>query len=167
MKATARAAVSQLGNLDAEIAELFKMNVSELIGKYRELYGEPTRSRNKSYLQKRLAWRVQELREGGLAPRAIELIATLGDEVPERWRQLAAEAAPPRVEPRDPRLPPVGTRLSKIYRGKEHSVTICSDGIEYQGKRFGSLSAVAKQITGTAWNGYAFFGVAASPERTP
>jgi len=71
------------------------MNVGQLAEKDRELYGEPTRTRNKEYLRKRLAWRIQEQVEGGLSASALERIAQLGDDVPERWRmrQSAQEQA--------------------------------------------------------------------------
>jgi hypothetical protein len=138
------------------------MNTPELLAKYRELFGEPSRSRNKNHLRRRLSWRLQELVHGGLAPRALELITALGDELPERWRQRMAKEPPEPAAPRDPRMPPPGSRLSRVYRGASHTVVVCEDGVEYQGVRYRSLSAVAKQITGTAWNGFTFFGVETS-----
>lgn len=165
MNATARARVAarQLGDLDRELASVARMNTPELLAKYLELFGEPSRSRNKNHLRRRLSWRLQELAEGGLAPRALELITALGDELPERWRQRMAKEPPPPTADRDPRLPPAGTQLSRVYRGATHTVVVCDDGVDYQGTRYRSLSAVAKQITGTAWNGFTFFGV--SPTR--
>jgi hypothetical protein len=160
----ARAAARELGDLDAQLAALQQMTVPELLVKYRELYGEPTRSRNRDYLRKRLCWRVQELAEGGLPPRALEKIVELGDQLPERWRMREKGAyplpEPPKPSaPRDPRLPPVGTVLTRAYRGEIHQVVVRVDGVEYQGEQFRSLSAVARKITGTPWNGYAFFKI--------
>lgn len=160
----ARASAEQLGDIPSQLAALETMSVGALAEKYRELYGEPTRSRNKAYLQKRLAWRIQELAEGGLSKSALERIAQLGDELPERWRMRQAQVQEqrqpqPLEEPRDPRLPPVGTTLRRIFNGATHEVTIGSDGFEYGGTRFKTLSAVAKHITGTPWNGYLFFGL--------
>ena len=163
----ARVAAGQLGVLDAELAALTKMTVSELVVKYQELYGERTRSRNRNFLRKRLAWRLQELREGGLPPKALELISELGDEVPMRWRQLAAESTTGREEPRDPRLPPVGSTLSREFKGVVYQVTIRQNGVEFEGELYRSLSAAAKRITGTAWNGFTFFGVASVPKDRP
>ncbi|MGE5786843.1 MAG: DUF2924 domain-containing protein [Myxococcales bacterium] len=165
MKASARARVAaqQLGDLDRELAAIAKMNTPQLLAKFRELYGEPSRSRNKNHLIRRLSWRVQELREGGLAPRALELITQLGDQMPERWvRRVRGEVAAPTK--RDARLPPAGTRLSRVYRGATYEVMVLEDGFEYQGKRYRSLSAVAKQITGTNWNGLTFFGAVPATE---
>jgi hypothetical protein len=165
--ARARAAAQQLGNLDAQLAALAQMTVPELVAKYLELYGEPTRSKNKDYLRKRLSWRIQELAEGGLSKSTLQLITTISDELPEAWRQRVRALAPTRIDDRGKRLPPVGTTLTRAYRGTEHLVTICKDGFEFQGKQYRSLSAVAKQITGSQWNGFTFFGLAQPDEDAP
>ena len=96
----------------AKLRTLEQMTVGELAEKYREVFGEPTRTRNKEYLKKRIAWRIQELAEGGLTPRALELIERLAPEAPARWRQPvvrnggpAAPAVVTMKAPRDPRLP--------------------------------------------------------------
>jgi hypothetical protein len=132
------------------------MPVRALVEKYRELYGEPTRTRNRDYLQKRLAWRIQELAEGGLPASALARIRQLGDDLPEPWRR---RLAPKFNEPQDPRMPVIGTVLRRIHDGVEHRVTVCADGFDYQGRIFTSLSAVAKHITKVPWNGFLFFGL--------
>ncbi len=146
------------------LAALDKMSVGELAEKYREVFGEPTRTRNKEYLRKRIAWRIQELAEGGLSTRALERIEQLAPEAPARWRQPVArkDGAGGKVVPitrpaRDPRLPPAGTVITRLHDGVEHKVTILDDGFEYRGERHRSLSKVARLITGTAWNGFLFF----------
>jgi hypothetical protein len=160
----AREAVLSLGDLPAQLSELESMTSAQLAAKWRAGYGEPTRSRNKDYLRKRLAWRIQELAEGGLPDRTLTQIVALGDQLPERWRMRQATpvatlpAAPPLVE-RDPRLPPVGTVLTRVYEGASHSITLRDDGFEYAGEVFRTLSAVARKITGTPWNGFVFFGL--------
>jgi hypothetical protein len=148
----------------AKLRALEQMTVGELAEKYREVFGEPTRTRNKEYLKKRIAWRIQELAEGGLTPRALELIERLAPAAPARWRQPVVRnggATAPGVvamkAPRDPRLPAVGTVLTREHGGVEHQVTVLDDGFEYQGERHRSLSAVARRITGTPWNGFLFF----------
>jgi hypothetical protein len=160
--ARARANARELGDVPAQLAALETMSVGQLAEKWRELYGEPTRTRNKDYLKKRLAWRIQELAEGGLSASALARITELGDQMPERWRMRLAptDATPaPALEPRDPRIPPVGTVLRRVFQGVAHEVTVCSEGFEYAGQRFKTLSAVAKHITGTPWNGFLFFGL--------
>ena len=62
----------------------------------------------------------------------------------------------------DPRNPIIGTRLVREWNGTEHTVTVMKDGFDWQGQRFKSLSAIAKTITGTNWNGYRFFGLRAA-----
>ena len=163
----ARAARALLADVPGQLAALADMTATELADKYQALYGEPTRSRNKDYLRKRLGWRIQELVEGGLSSRAIARIAELGDGIPERWRRRQAEetaTTPP--APRDPRLPPPGTVLRRIYQGITHRVTVGDDHFDYEGERFKTLSAIAKRITGTAWNGYLFFGCSAKKATT-
>ncbi|MBU8900710.1 DUF2924 domain-containing protein [Corallococcus sp. M34] len=169
----ARAARKELADLPQQLAALASMSVPELAEKYQELYGEPTRSRNRDYLKKRLAFRIQELTEGGLSTRAVARIAELGDKLPERWRMRQVEDAKPSALPppaavggrapaadgRDARLPPQGTVLTRVFKGTQHRVTVREGGIEYEGQLHRSLSSVAKLITGTAWNGFTFFNL--------
>jgi len=162
LNARATVARRDLGDVPTRLAALLEMTVGDLADLYLSLYGEPTRSRNRDYLRKRLAWRIQEMAEGGLSQRAIKRIAELGDNLPERWRMRQAAAEQPITPPptdRDPRLPPVGAQLRRIYQGTPHDVTVVEDGFLYQGQRYRTLSAVAKLITGTAWNGFLFFGL--------
>ena len=159
--ARARASARALGDVPPQLAALEHMSVSDLAEKYRELYGEPTRSRNKQYLKKRLAWRIQELAEGGLPACAVAKITELGESLPERWRLRQATQAPLDLAavPRDPRIPPVGTVLRRVFDGVAHEVTVCKEGFAYAGGHFKTLSGIAKLITGTPWNGFAFFHV--------
>ena len=62
--------------------------------------------------------------------------------------------------------PVVGTQLIREWRGVEHKVTVLADGFEWEGRRYKSLSAVARAITGTRWNGLIFFGVKRPGGRT-
>ncbi|TQF08661.1 DUF2924 domain-containing protein, partial [Myxococcus llanfairpwllgwyngyllgogerychwyrndrobwllllantysiliogogogochensis] len=173
-KGIARVARKELTDVPQQLAALASMSVPDLAAKYLELYGEPTRSRNKGYLQKRLAFRIQELAEGGLSTRAVARIAELGDKLPERWRMRQVQETKPSAPPpppapvderdgaadgRDARLPPPGTVLTRVFKGVQHRVTVREGGIEYEGQLHRSLSFVAKLITGTAWNGYSFFGL--------
>lgn len=167
-----------------QLAALKTMTTKQLVAKFHELYGFPTRTNHKVYLQKRLAWRVQELAEGGLSPFALERIEQLAKLAPVRWarpREKAGEGAgpaavprlatsrapasvpapPPLVDPapRDPRLPPPGGVLTRVHKGVEHRVTVLVNGFEHQGETYRSLSMIARKITGTAWNGFLFFGL--------
>jgi hypothetical protein len=55
-----------------------------------------------------------------------------------------------------------GTRLLREYAGVEHAITVLRDGFEWEGRPYRSLSAIARAITGTRWNGWTFFGLKAS-----
>ncbi len=154
-----------------EIHKLQQMTVSELQLKWRELYGEETRSRNRTYLWRRLAWRVQEIAHGGLSDAAKQRIEELAPDgfTPARTPQDAIRAAllkhedrnasRPTRTARDPRLPSPGTVLTRQYHGREIRVVTLEDGFEWEGQRYGSLSAVAKAVTGAKWNGLLFFGI--------
>jgi hypothetical protein len=157
-----------------ELAALDAMTVGELAEKYLEVFGAPTRSRNKGYLRRHVAWKIQERVEGGLSPRALERIEQLAPHAPARWRQHVAkgtDAAPstaalskPEHEP-DPRLPAVGKTLTRLYEGTEHKVTVLASGFEYRGQPYRSLSKIAAMITGKSWNGYVFFLGRHNPDR--
>ena len=61
--------------------------------------------------------------------------------------------------------PIAGTRLVREYQGVEHVVTVLADGFEYEGRPYRSLSAIARAITGTRWNGWTFFGLRGAGRR--
>lgn len=145
-----------------EIRRLRDMTVAELHARYADVFGEASRSRNKDFLWKRIAWRLQELAEGGLAERVREGARQRGSDADLRIVPLAEgrgmtimEALAP--TPHDPRVPRAGATLTREFGGINHEVKVLQDGFEYQGRRFRSLSAVAREITGTRWNGMAFF----------
>jgi len=147
--------------LGTQIEALRKLTTAELKRRYRKVFGEATKSNNKPYLLKRIAYRLQEKKYGGLSPRARQRAEQLGKDAPIRRRPDLKKGmgllTPER--PRDPRLPKVGTVLRREFGGKEHTATVLSDGFDYRGKHFRSLSAIAKAVTGTSWNGYGFFGL--------
>ena len=160
----AQADARALGDVPAQLAALETMTVGQLAKLWVELRDEPCRTRNKDYLRKRLAWTIQERAEGGLSVGALARIAQLGDGLPERWRmrQRAESGLPapvPAAEPRDPRIPPPGTVLRRLHEGISHEVTVLAEGFAYAGETYKTLSAIAKHITGTPWNGFLFFGL--------
>jgi hypothetical protein len=172
-----RAEMRRLDDMPSQLAALETMNVPALAEKYRELYGEPTRSRNRAYLKKRLAWRIEANFQGDLSQGALARIQQLGDQLPERWQmrlgqpasepaaagdaatKLDAALSTATTEPRDPRVPPVGTVVRRVFDGKTHEVTVCVEGFEYEGRKYKTLSAIANQIAGSRWNGFLFFGL--------
>ena len=169
--ATAREEAPLQTSVTAQILALQKMTVRELKVKWRELYSEDSRSCNRQYLWRRLAWRVQELAYGGLSERAKARIAELNrdDDLrmlpPRRWQPPSngsGDQPEPQARPqplRDPRIPRPGSTLTRRYRGHEIRVTVLEVGFEYEGRHYASLSALAREITGQRWNGMLFFGL--------
>ena len=155
----------------ARIRALQAMTVSELLAKYLEVFGEESRSRNKGYLFRKVAWRVQALAEGGLTERAKRRAAELANDADARLRAPRGAfgdgtvPAPERTRTdsfgrvHDARLPLPGTVLTREYRGNTIRVTVLDEGFEHEGAVFRSLSAVARAVTGSHWNGYLFFGL--------
>ena len=147
----------------AELAALADLTVSGLAEKYEELFGTPSRSRNKQFLRKRLAFKIQELAEGGLSDRALARIEELQKSLPPLGPGATARGSRRKSEPaaagpeRDPRLPVPGTVLTRRHGKTEHRVTVLDKGFEYKGKPYRSLSKIAREITGTSWNGFLFF----------
>ena len=148
-----------------EIARLKSLPVADLQGEWLRLYGEPSRSRNRDFLWKRLAWRIQELDRGGLSRTASSRIDALAPDGFERARTPATPVAddapaPPRLPVRDSRMPVAGSVITKTYKGRELRVAVRDDGYEYDGVMFASLTAVAKAVTGSkSINGKLFFNL--------
>ena len=115
-----------VANVAVHLAALGAMTVAELRSKYENVFGEPTRSHNKDYLRKKIAWRIQEIAEGGLSERARARINELAVGAPDHWqaparRRMAANGRAENAQ-RDSRLPVAGTVLSRTYKGAEHEV---------------------------------------------
>jgi len=73
--------------------------------------------------------------------------------------KAAAPAKAPAPRERDPRLPKPGGILSRTFKGKEIKVEVLDAGFAYDGKTWRSLSAIAREVSGTSWNGFLFFGL--------
>ncbi|MFH1844881.1 MAG: DUF2924 domain-containing protein [bacterium] len=147
-------------SIAVQIQELRSMTLAELREKHLELYGTETRSHHKDQLFKRLAWRIQELKYGGLSDRAKRRAEEIADDLDARFlppREPRVTTPPRQPSGGTPMKP--GTTLTREYRGEIHQVTVLDRGFEYSGRRFRSLSAVAKAITGSIWSGPLFFGL--------
>jgi hypothetical protein len=147
--------------LDKQIAALQRLDTAELRARYTNLFGEPLRTGNKTWLAKRIAWRLQALAEGGLSERARQCARELAHEAnlrmspPRRRSTKPAQEKP--TQPSDPRLPPPGSMLMRPYKGRTLQVRVLIHGFEFEGTVYPSLSAVAKAVTGSHCNGYLFF----------
>lgn len=138
-------------NIIARIAALKTTPTPGLKQQWRELFETEPPPYNRRFLESRLAYRIQELTYGGLKPATVQRLEALGE-------QLDGGNIVVRRTRADDR-PIAGTRLIREYQGIEHCVTVRDDGYEYQGRPYKSLSAVARAITGTRWNGWVFFGI--------
>jgi len=135
----------------ARLAALKAMSVNELKTEWQALFDAPAPNNSRTFLESRLAYRIQELIYGGPDKQTRRLLDLLADEVEGTLTRKAQIA--------DPRNPVVGTKLIREWDGIVHTVTVLKEGFEWGGQRYKSLSAVARAITGTRWNGYRFFGL--------
>ena len=164
-------------NVAREVATLKRMTVTQLRGRYVEAFGETTRSGNKDWLWKRIAWRMQANAEGDLADRARRIRARaeeLANDADLRLRPRgmpalsnASTTKTANVEFSDQAgvLMP-GTVLTRQYKSQTITVTVLDKGFEYEGEVYRSLSALAKVITGSHWSGNRFFGLAQKRARS-
>ena len=135
----------------AQLAALPEKTTPELRQLWRDLFDiEPPRY-NRRFLESRLAYRIQELRYGGLKPATVARLEALGEDLDGGKIEVRRKRADER--------PIAGTKLIREWKGVEHTVTVLDDGYDYQGRPYKSLSAVARAIAGTRWNGWVFFGV--------
>lgn len=153
-------------NMAKELAALGRMTVKQLRAKHIEVFGEATRSGNKDYLRKRIAWRIQANAHGDLSERARRRAEELANDADLRTTapkvkadQVAITTTASVAFGHDARLPMPGAILRRPYKGREIVVRVLPRGFEYEGEVYRTLSAVARAVTGTHWNGYHFFNL--------
>ena len=139
-----------------KISALKDTPTADLRTLWSKLFESDPPRQNRRFLESRLAYRIQELEYGGLKPATIERLEALGGEF------SGGKVTQRRI--RVDQHPIAGTRLIREYQGIEHSATVTDNGFEYQGRPYKSLSAIARAITGTRWNGWVFFGLRKSGE---
>jgi hypothetical protein len=153
-------------NVAKEVAALQRMTVTQLREKYATVFGEATVTGNRTWLVRRIAWRLQALAEGDLSERAKQRAAELARDadlrvIPPREKPAPAvgslRAAQAPREKGDDRLPPPGSVITRAYKGGTVQVKVLPHGFEYAGDVYASLSAVAKAVTGSHCNGFLFF----------
>ncbi len=152
--------------IQQQVEALQRMTVRQLRERYQEVFGQESRSNHKQFLFRRIAWRLQAQAEGGLSERARRRALEIADDHELRTRapkgfdfdgagnrsvhQMLAPDA-------DPRRPLPGAVLEREYKGSTIIVKVHADHYAFDGKQYRSLSAIAKEVTGTKWNGYLFF----------
>lgn len=122
----------------SEVAQLEDLGLEDLRSEWGRRYGAPPRLRSPELLRSLLAFRMQADAQGGFDRRTIELLRRNG---------AASDAMPS------------GTRLVREWRGVRHEVEVGEEGFIYSGRRWKSLSEIARAITGSRWNGPRFFGM--------
>lgn len=126
-------------DVSQQVAALADMGLAELRVEWKGRYGAPPKHRAPDLLRRILAWRIQADALGGLDAATVRLLGN------EKAPLMVAEQP--------------GTRLARDYAGRRHEVVVVEDGVVYDGNRYGSLSEVARIITGQRWNGPRFFGL--------
>lgn len=142
MKHSAVKQTTSLSDHEAEILRIGELSITQLRHEWRKVMGgDAPAGLTKDLLARALAYRLQEDVFGGLSARA--------------KKALRDHAKPTKA----PRQVKAGSIIVREYRGILHEVLVVPDGFCWQGKTFGSLSVIAKEITGTNWNGPRFFGL--------
>ena len=153
--------------VEVEIAQLRDLDLAALRQRWQKLYGRPAPAHLPQYLLFRImAYKIQADAFGNLDRETIRFL----DAVAQDWKKRKAAGArsskaPPPIPPVPPRrsLKP-GTLLAREHDGELHRVVVMQDGFAWKGRTYGSLSEVARAITGTNWSGPRFFGLKADPK---
>jgi hypothetical protein len=153
-----------------EVENLRRASVAGLQEKYQELFQEKARSRHRKHLFRKIVWRLQALKEGELSERARARAREIANDAdlrvlaPRGFFSVGDE--PVAIVPgnqskkqHDQRLPMAGTVLRRSWKGRTILVEVLPKGFRYENRQYPSLSNIAFEITGTRWNGFAFFGL--------
>ena len=136
-----------------QLASLSRLKNGELRALWQEVFGQPLPAQvRRGLLLRALAYRIQERVQGALSRATRSHL--------RRLAEAARNGATPSLLD-TPRIK-LGTRLIRQWQGETHEVTVIDTGFAYRGKRYLSLSEIARLITGTRWSGPAFFGLKTS-----
>lgn len=156
-----------------QISKLRSADLKGLQDAYQRAFGKSSKSRNRDWLFKVVAKKIQNNEEPESAKKPVKLAQLVAKYSKNKTKSAKREKlSRTKVKPvggRDPRLPKVGTALEREYKGKKLKVTVEADGFTFGGKSYKSLSALAQHITGAkAVNGFLFFqlGDYAKKEKT-
>lgn len=135
-----------------KLSELKTAPRAELLALWTATLGSPPQFRaSRELLASTLAWQLQKRKFGDIKPAASRKLGAIASA--ENGKK------PARLLPRHATNFHPGTAIVKRWRGAEHMVTVLANGFQYRGKVYASLSQLAREITGTRWNGPAFFGL--------
>jgi hypothetical protein len=140
--------------LNAEIERLPALSLLELRNRWKTLFGHPApKSLRRNFLARAVAYQMQVEAYGGLSVATKRRLREIADAV--RNGDANAALGSNRIKP--------GTQMIRQWQNTTHTVTALAEGFEWNGRNYKSLSAVANAITGTNWNGFAFFGIKRAP----
>lgn len=154
-----------------KVADLPRLTAQQLQAVHRLMFGAEHPVANCQHLRRKVAWHLQAQKEGGLPEsarqhaiaiaREAKLRVRIEENLSRRSREIPLDLAVTTtvVEPRDARLPMPGSLIVKKYKDQTLVVKVLDNGFEFEGRRFTSLSAIAAEVTGARWNGFAFFGL--------
>jgi hypothetical protein len=162
-------------DVERELAALQGMTIPELQERYEQVFHETNTTKHKPYLIKRIIWRMQANARGGISyrarQRAIELARdsdvrlTAPKPPPRGDGEVVTRPAPAAILDHETDILP-GTKLERVYKGRLILAEIVENGVRWEGELYGSLSGVAKAVTGSHWNGRAFFGLKSKKRST-
>lgn len=147
---------AQNRTVSTRVAELPKLAMKELWLLWDQYFPRRPNHHNRSYVEGRVAYKIQEEAFGGIKPEVHLQLLRIGE---AQSRMKVRKTTGVRVVP--------GTVFEREFDNREHRVTALADGsFEYEGRRFKSLSATARHITGTQWSGPLFFGLVKTARRS-
>ena len=135
-----------MGPIEKELHMQDKLSLPELRQRWEKVWGKvPHKGIGRTMLEKSLIFKTQN---------------TLTPDQQSRLNQLTKQYKrnPKCFDEECSTLKP-GTRLVRNWKGKRHSILTKSNGFEYQDQHYTSLTQIANNITGSRWNGRAFFGL--------
>ena len=143
-----------------KLSELSTAGWAELVAIWTATLGKPPAAlrTSRELLASALAWQLQERKFGGLSAATKGKLRVLARAHQRKKRSAQLPAASTNLRP--------GSVISKQWRGAQHVVMVLADGFQHQGTVYASLSQLAREITGTRWNGPAFFGLRQGHGRT-
>lgn len=151
----AQSPAGNVNSLSSELASVITMTYTQLHHAWRRHYRVvPPKKMSRDILELGIAWKIQENKLGGLGVSMKRQIAELA-----RTMETKSDLAKPRVVSLKP-----GARLLRSWSGVTHEVLVVEDGFLWGGKTWRSLSAIAREMTGTLWSGPRFFGLIATTE---
>jgi hypothetical protein len=128
---------------------------TELRSEWRRLFRSQPPRLSRDLLMRAIAYRIQELRYGGLSKTTRRKLAALVT-APQSEGEIAPEATQ-KIR--------TGARLVREWNGRTHTVTVKEEGFTYVGRSYRSLTAIAREITGAHWSGPRFFGLVRRSKR--